>query len=49
MNIKKALAPVANNAIGIYSGVVFLGITAVQSVPLLVQDAGQAITNKIFG
>ena len=48
-NIKKTSKTIANNVTGLAIGVAFLGYAVVASVPVVIADANQAITNKIFG
>lgn len=48
MNIKKTIKTVADNATGLVIGVGFLAYVAVASVPVVISNANQAVTNKIF-
>jgi hypothetical protein len=48
MNIKKNIKTVADNATGLAISVGFLAYVAVASVPVVISNANQAVTNKIF-
>lgn len=48
MNIKKNIKTIADNATGLAISVGFLAYVAVASVPVVISNANQAVTNKIF-
>jgi hypothetical protein len=49
MDIKKTSKTVAENVRGTALGVVFIAAAAVNSIPVAISHANQAVTNKIFG